>query len=171
MVKNGCDHLVHEILKSIISKEWVHEVSWFFSMLTVMQLYFIRPTLSFYLWLWKCQSTAVVLVEPLAVAKMVLWNRVIWSLGFSEFWDGARNPYQVVCDSQIFWENFFCQRNWRNGSKISLTENFILFAVFLHKCYIWGKIRSWDIGQNAVSQSDSRIFKSTISLEQMDETA
>ena len=123
MVKNGCDHLVHEILKSIIPKEWVHEVSWFFSMLTVMQLYFIRPTFFFYLWLWKCQSTAVVLVEPLAVAKMVLWNRVIWSLGFSEFWDGARNPYQVVCDSQIFWENFFCQRNWRNGSKISLNEN------------------------------------------------
>ena len=30
---------------------------------------------------------------------------------------------------------------------------------------------SWDIGQNALSQSNCKIFKSTISLEQIDETA
>ena len=55
----------------------------------------------------KCQSTAVVLVGPLAVARRVLWNRVsilpscclmvfflgIESLDFSEFWHETRKPF------------------------------------------------------------------------------
>ena len=48
---------------------------------------------------------------------------------------------------------------------------FILFAVFLNKSVIWGKSGSWDMGQNALSQLDCRIFKWTISLEQNDEIA
>ena len=47
----------------------------------------------------------------------------------------------------------------------------IYIAVFLHKSYIWKKPFFWDTGQNALSQSDCRIFKSTISLEQIDQTA
>ena len=47
----------------------------------------------------------------------------------------------------------------------------ILFAVFLHKPHISEKSGSWDMGQNALSQSDYRIFKSTISLEQNVEKA
>ena len=39
------------------------------------------------------------------------------------------------------------------------------------KSYIWEKFCSWDIGQSALSQSDCRIFKSTVSPEQIDETA
>ena len=35
----------------------------------------------------------------------------------------------------------------------------------------WERSCSWDIGQNALSQSDCIIFKSTISPEQVDETA
>ena len=50
--------------------------------------------------------------------------------------------------------------------------------MFYNKCfyyllyfYIWEKSCSWDIGQNALSQPDCRIFKSSISPEQIDETA
>ena len=39
---------------------------------------------------------------------------------------------------------------------------FVLFAVFLHKSYR-EKSCSWDIGQNALRQSDFRIFKSYLS--------
>ena len=46
-----------------------------------------------------------------------------------------------------------------------------MFAVFLHKSHICEKSDSWDMGQNALGQSDYRIFKSTISLEQNDEKA
>ena len=35
----------------------------------------------------------------------------------------------------------------------------------------WEKFCSWDMGQNALSQSHCRIFKSIISPEQIDETA
>ena len=47
----------------------------------------------------------------------------------------------------------------------------LLFAVFLHKSYIWEKSYFWDIGQEALSQRDCRIFKSTIFPEQIDESA
>ena len=46
-----------------------------------------------------------------------------------------------------------------------------LFPVFLNKSYIWEKSCSWDIDQNDVSQTDGRIFKWSISPEQIDETA
>ena len=35
---------------------------------------------------------------------------------------------------------------------------------------LWGKSFSWDLGQNALSQSDCRISKWSIFPEQMDET-
>ena len=41
----------------------------------------------------------------------------------------------------------------------------------MHKSHVWEKSSSWDLSQNAVSQSDYRILKSTISLEQNDEKA
>ena len=47
----------------------------------------------------------------------------------------------------------------------------MLIAVFLHKSHTWGKSGSWDMAQNAFSQSDCRIFKLAISLEQIDEKA
>ena len=88
-------------------------------MLTVMQRFFIRPTLYCISLTFKCQSTAVVLVGLLAVAGMVLGNNVCPSfcpavflgvfetglLSFSEFWHGGKNP-QVVRDNQIFSKNF-----------------------------------------------------------------
>ena len=46
----------------------------------------------------------------------------------------------------------------------------ILTAVFLHKFHTWEKSGSWDdMGQNALSQSDCKIFKLTVSLEGKDE--
>ena len=140
-----------------------------FCMLTVMQRFFIRPTLYCISLTFKCQSTAVVLVGLLAVAGMVLGNNVCPSfcpavflgvfetglLRFSEFWHGGKNP-QVVRDNQIFSKNFnFPKKKWGNVPKKRFFEFiFILFVVFLHKSYVWEKSYSWDKGQNALSQSD-----------------
>ena len=44
-------------------------------------------------------------------------------------------------------------------------------AVFLHKSYTWEKCSFWDMGQNALKQSNCSIFKLTVSLEQNDEKA
>ena len=74
------------------------------------------------------------IIGPQAVAGRVLWNRVclsvllsghfLWivSLTCSKFWHGARNPYEVVCDSWIFQENFFCPKNGENGPKTGFFE-------------------------------------------------
>ena len=35
----------------------------------------------------------------------------IRSLVFSKFWQGTRNPYEVVHDNRIFWNDFFCPKN------------------------------------------------------------
>ena len=45
----------------------------------------------------------------------------------------------------------------------------LLLAMFLDKSYIWEKSCSWNIGQNTLSQSDCRIFKSSISSKQINE--
>ena len=41
----------------------------------------------------------------------------------------------------------------------------------MHKSHTWEKFGSWDMGQNALDQSDCSISKLTISLEQDDEKA
>ena len=82
----------------------------------------------------------------------------------------------------------FCPKNWENEQKMGKKEDFLnllenlviffnlvfimkVFVVLLHKSHIRQKFGSWDISQNALSQSDYRVFKSTISLEQNDEKA
>ena len=40
------------------------------------------------------------------------------------------------------------------------------FAIFLHKSLILEKSGSWDMSQNTFGQSDSRIFNSSVSLDQ-----
>ena len=57
---------------------------------------------------------------------------------------------------------------WKMFIMFSWIRNFLLFAVFLHKFYIWEKFDVWDMHQNALGQSNFRIFKSTIFLEQND---
>ena len=47
----------------------------------------------------------------------------------------------------------------------------ILFAIFLHKFHTCEKSGSRDFGKNVLCQSDCRIFKSTLALEQNDEKA
>ena len=46
-----------------------------------------------------------------------------------------------------------------------------MIFLFLHKSHTYEKSGSWDMVQNALCQSDWRIFKSTISLEQNHEKA
>ena len=78
-------------------------------------------------------STSVALVGPMPVTRRILWNKVcqsvclsghflgIISLVFSKFWYGARNPYEVVCDSRVFQKIYFLHpKLWKcteNGSK------------------------------------------------------
>ena len=99
----------------------------------------VRPTTYSVSLTFKCQSTAIVLVRPQAVAGRILWNRVCpsslltpawvfsWneSLDFSEFWHGARSPYAVFRDIPIFWKNFFCPKSWENGPKIGQKLGFL----------------------------------------------
>ena len=48
---------------------------------------------------------------------------------------------------------------------------FFTICCVLNKSYIREKFCSWDLGRNALNQSDCRIFKSIISPEQINETA
>ena len=93
----------------------------------------VRPTLHFISFTFKCQSTAVVLVRPLAVAVRILGKGVcpsfhhavflgvflrIGSLDFSEFWHSARNPYEIVHDrARVFNKNLFAPKLWEMGQK------------------------------------------------------
>ena len=51
----------------------------------------------------------------------------IVTLAFSEFWHGARNPYEVVHGGQrwIFQKRFFCPKNWKNGPKAGQRQSFL----------------------------------------------
>ena len=51
----------------------------------------------------------------------------------------------------------------------SIMKIYVIFCVPGQLLY-WEKSYFWDIGQNALSQLECRIFKSTISPEQIDET-
>ena len=53
----------------------------------------------------------------------------------------------------------------------AIIKVYINCAICLKNSHIWKISGSWDMGQNALSQSDSRIFKSTLSLEHNDEKA
>ena len=84
-----------------------------------------------YIFGFYTQYTAVVLVQPLAVARTILRNRVCpsfqrvvcpgvfleWIIRFLWIWHGARNPYHVVRDSWMFWKNVLCRKNRENGQK------------------------------------------------------
>ena len=52
----------------------------------------------------------------------------IGSLDFSEFWHGARNPYEVLCHrATYFGKNIFCLKHWGNGPKIGQKIGFFEF--------------------------------------------
>ena len=77
-----------------------------------MQQCLVRPTSCLISLTFKYQSTSVVLVKLLAVAGRTLCLSGcflgIGSLDFSEFWHGARNPYEVVHDrARVFGKNNF----------------------------------------------------------------
>ena len=71
--------------------------------------------------------------------------------------------------STVFW--IYLKIESLIFSEFGLWRNFIIFTVFLHKSHTWEKSGSWNMGQNALDQSDCSIFKLTISLEQNDEKA
>ena len=109
----------------------------------------------------------------------------------SKFWHGARSLYNIRHGRGRFSGNFFCPRNWEKDQKIgqkqgflnllknlvinfylicSKMKNYIICCVPAQIPYL-GKFCSWDMGQNVLSQSDCRIFSTTISLKQINEIA
>ena len=104
----------------------------------------------------------------------------IESLVFSNFGNCVRNPYEVVCNSWIFWKISLAPDMAQNGLKIGvffrLMENSVViffwicfFMKFYNICSIpeqipyMEKCDSWDcwgIGINALGELDCRIFKS-----------
>ena len=111
---------------------------------------------------------------------MFSWNWIIrfhWILAWCSklLWDCAWQPNFFAQKLGEWAKNRLFDFKEKSGHSFSLNLFhkffFLLFDVFLHKSYIWEKYFSWDIGQNALSQSDCRIFKSSISPEQIDETA
>ena len=93
--------------------------------------------------------------------SMMLEDYLVWCLTKSDFlkiivlpqkWvKWAKNVFFEFIGkfSHYFFLNLVCRK-------------FILFAVFLYKSHTWEKSGSWDMRQNVISQSDCRIFKSTI---------
>ena len=111
----------------------------------------------------------------------------IVSLVFSKFWDMLETHMKLCMTEPYFLEKIFLPsklEKWtKNGSKngflnflknlvinfywiCSIMKIYITWCVpaqipYLRNCY------SWDSGQNVLSQSDCRIFQSTISVEQI----
>ena len=82
----------------------------------------------------------VLYILDLAVAERILWNRRcpsflpvclsgcflgIGSLDFSEFWHGASNPYEVVCDRAGFFGKTCFAQKLGKGAKIKPKECFL----------------------------------------------
>ena len=113
----------------------------------------------------------------------------IGPLDFFAFRHGTRNPYEVVCDrARFFGKTFFapkigeiCQKYGFLNLKKSLVINFLLNLFYNEGLFYWlifctnpifcEESCSWDRGQNTLSQSDCKIFKSSISPKQVNETA
>ena len=112
----------------------------------------------------------------------------IGSLAFSEFWHGARNPYHVVhnragCLRNLCLPSKIGEMSQKQGFlnlKKNSINNFHRICSIMKICLIssvlaqilyLGKVLFGDIVQNGLSQSDFRIFKSTISPKQINEKA
>ena len=99
------------------------------------------------------------------------------SLGVSVFWQGAGNPYQVVHDRVVFFRKTFLPSKLGKWVKkrpkkgfLDLKKNLVVnfhWNCSIMKIYIISCVRA----QFLFNQSYCRIFKSTISQEQIDETA
>ena len=127
-------------------------------------------------------------------SRKVLWNMVclcfhlvpaffgILSLVFSQFWHGAWNPDQVVCDRAVFFRICFVPKIEKMDQKMGQKQGFLnllkkLVINFYRICSIMniyivccvpaqvlylGIFFSWNMSQNILSPSDCRIFQSTI---------
>ena len=102
--QNGPGHLFSSwdsiICCTLRMSVWIELI---FCMLTVMQYFFVRPTLYSMSLTFKCQSTVVSLVRPPAVATRILWKRVclshcsgIFPDVFLEL-DHIRFPWTLTC--------------------------------------------------------------------------
>ena len=144
---------------------------------------FVRPPAVARRILWSRVYPSFVLLS----VQVFPWNWIIIRFPWILVCVG-RNSYEVVCDrARVSGKNFFCFKNWGNGPKMSflnLKENLVInchwicsiMKIYISCCVLaqilyWERSCSWDKGQNALSHSDWRIFKSTISAEQVDEIA
>ena len=73
-------------------------------------------------------------------------------------------------EPKIGFFEFIGKFSYEFFSAFGLWRKFILIAVFLYKSCTWEKSSSWDMGQNVLTLSDCKIFKSTVFLEKNAET-
>ena len=130
MVKNRWGHLFS--LGRPVPVIWcilkiIYDLSWLFSVLTMMQWFLVETTLYSTCLTFKCQSTAVLftalaLVRRPAVVGRILWNKVCLSfclpicpgvfLEFDLSISLIFGMVLVVCDSWDYWEKtLFLKRN------------------------------------------------------------
>ena len=141
-----------------------------FCMLTVIKNFLVRST----------SFSALIFPSIIAHPSVFPFSRLsrhflgIASLVFSKLWHGARNSYEVVCGRTEFsWKTFFPQklRKWtKKGPKtrfFEFIEKFRWICSIMKIRIIWCvpaqtpylvKSCSSNMGQNALSQSDCRIF-------------
>ena len=96
-----------------------------------------------------CVTESGILEKPFLPQKLGKWAKNRPKIGFLNL--------KKNLDINFYW--------------ICSIRKIYIFAVFLHKSCIWQKSCSWGKGQNALSESDCRIFKLSFSPEQIDETA
>ena len=108
----------------------------------------------------------------------------IGSLFFSGTQHGLRGPFGVMTELDFFKKLFLLPKMEKIGQSLgslNVYENLVIIffsiysikkEVYINCCMlgkILGNLDSWYMYQNGLGQSDRRIFKSTMSLEQSDE--
>ena len=64
IVRNGHGHLVHETLEPAVSKEWVHEFSWFLACWLWRSNFWLDQHHTLYLWLLNASLLQLYLLDP-----------------------------------------------------------------------------------------------------------
>ena len=89
-----------------------------------------------------------------------------------------KSKKKLCITTQFCGDTFFAPRNGEMGENLgvlNLMKNLVInfhsiYSILKIFIFIWEKSCFWDKGQNRLSQSDCRISKWTISLEQIDES-
>ena len=152
---------------------------WFFEFIEKLCHYFLLNLLYNENCIICCVPAQSLSILPSCLSVFLEFNHKI-SLNFAMV---AETLIKLCLAAQFFGKTLFAPKIGEMGKirffnlKKKLVINFhwicsiikMFISVFLHKSYIWRKSCSWDLGQNALSQSDCMVFKWTISPEQLEQ--